>query len=133
MVARTNNSIAIDKALRSLVGVSFALWRAVFLADRTGNVDAKNKDTISFLEKMVATNAINFSDDHKLREWTFRYYVDDACFRLQQLSEDYRGIGMSESDFDRFGPADDQWDHVQKLFEKAVGYFEKRLGTEPTN
>jgi hypothetical protein len=113
-------------ALRSLVGVSFALWRAVFLAHRTGKAELRNKDATSFIEKMVTTNAITFSDDHKLREWTFGYYIDDALYRLERLSKTHPEIGFRDTDLKRRGTTTAQWDDFQRLFEKAVRYFETK-------
>jgi len=65
-----------------LVAAAFSMWRAVFLAETPrdwGTVKAKREE---FLARVVADNAIAYSDDKTNRAWTVGYYLDNARLRL---------------------------------------------------
>ena len=68
---------------QGLVGVSFSLWRAVFLSDLSDEKSYMD-DAEEFLGKLILDNAINYPQDRATREWTFAYYVNNAKYRLQQ-------------------------------------------------
>ena len=61
-----------------LTAVCFSLWRAAFLADKTGTHDATIDDAYAFLGKMLTDNAITYPQDRASREWTFNYYMEAA-------------------------------------------------------
>jgi len=71
--------------MRVLVAVSFALWRAAFLADRKGLVDVTFSASKAFLSKMLTDNAITFNVDWTQRDWSFRFYADAARQNLKRL------------------------------------------------
>ena len=107
--------------LQTLAAVAFSLWRAVFLADRTGAVEAKMADAELFLGKMLTDNAIAFAQDRGSREWTFNYYVDNARFRLQQFKDSW----SSFSSVDLLPPPGRRtpkrrWDYLQEALDKAI-------------
>jgi hypothetical protein len=75
-----------------MVGISFSLWRAVFLGDFRGPEHRDGDKEISagaeaFLEIIIRDNAIGFPQDKSTREWTFGYYVGNAQFRLRLIHE----------------------------------------------
>src|SRR5437868_6737279 len=60
---------------QSLVAVGFSLWRAAFLADKTGMREAVFADARAFLAQLLTNNAVNYPQDRAAREWTFNYYM----------------------------------------------------------
>jgi hypothetical protein len=70
--------------LQDLIGVTFSLWRGVFLAfDKTSDFGKPIKHARLFLKRIVETNNIAFIDDKNSKEWTANYYVDNAGRILQ--------------------------------------------------
>lgn len=126
MAKNMGKDSAVDRDLRSLAAVSFSLWRAVFLADRTRDASVKNQQSISFIDTMIATNSITFSDDRNCKEWTFVYYIENASARLQRLAEDRPRMRLDVF-APRGGKSTEQWDRLQKAFSNAVTYFEVEL------
>jgi hypothetical protein len=102
-----------------LVAVSFSLWRAVFLADRTGDPVARRTAARDFLRRMLTDNAITFAQDMGSREWTFNYYMDNARFRLEQLSERWPDE-ISVEGLRVGGGPEASWEALQTGFDAAV-------------
>jgi|GEM_PF-5786304 hypothetical protein len=67
----------------SLVGIVFCLWRAVFLYQATSKT--KFERAKELLIQLIETNAVNFSDEKKMQDWTFRYYLNNAYFRIELI------------------------------------------------
>src|SRR6266436_4940320 len=63
------------RAAQDLLSVSFSLWRAAFLADKTAKRAAVFSHATDFLEKIIEDNAISYLQDRKCNEWTFNYYT----------------------------------------------------------
>ena len=57
------------RAAQDLLAVSFSLWRAAFLADKTAKRIAVVSHATEFLEKIVEDNAISYVQDRKCNEW----------------------------------------------------------------
>ena len=89
------NDVKKPENLHDLIGAAFSLWRAVFLVyankpnyqkdpeDETKEVRVNlDDDAVKFLEKVIDTNAISFSDDRHYGSWTVGYYLNNARFRL---------------------------------------------------
>jgi hypothetical protein len=68
-----------------LVAVGFSLWRAVFLADRSGDLDARVDHTRAFLKRLVGDNAIAYPQDKEANSWSFGYYITAAGLRLDMM------------------------------------------------
>jgi hypothetical protein len=81
---------------QSLSGVSFSLWRAVFLSDIKADMAATGADAQSFLGNLILHNMIAYPQDRNTREWTFIYYVNNAMYRLGAISK--RRIPTSSPD-----------------------------------
>jgi hypothetical protein len=75
-----------------LLGVCFSLWRAAFLADRTGKRTKIIEHAQEFLERMLVDNAITYPQDRVTREWTFNYYLRSARDSLFVLAEDFAQV-----------------------------------------
>jgi hypothetical protein len=109
-----------------LIAISFSLWRAVFLADRS-NAPAEQLDhAIDFLGALISDNAISYVQDKNAREWTFRYYMNNAHFRLAGLSKHVPDILPNFSPPDLQQPKE-AWEHYQSSTDLAVGNFANKL------
>jgi hypothetical protein len=114
-----------SRAAQDLIAVSFSLWRATFLADKTSKRAVVFDHGRAFLEKIIEDNSISYPQDKYSREWTFNYYTRNARSSLQQLANFWKGVvstyqGKKRSPMDR-------WDYCQALLDEAVANFEKLL------
>jgi len=75
-----------DYILDHLVGASFSLWRAVFLAETFRSDESIRDSQEGFLAKVISDNSITFGDDKINRAWTVGYYLDDAKLRIERAS-----------------------------------------------
>src|SRR3569833_1345530 len=75
------------RAAHALLSASFSLWRAAFLADKSGLRDMVFSQAREFLERIVEDNAISYTQDRKSREWTFDYYSRNARSSLEILAK----------------------------------------------
>src|ERR1035438_547421 len=73
---------------KTLVSIGFSLWRAAFLADKSGQLRETNEHATYFLGEMLETNAIAFTQDKKARGFTFNYYLANVRFRLAEFKAD---------------------------------------------
>jgi hypothetical protein len=101
---------------QELTAVAFSLWRAVFLADRTGQFEAKLKDAEEFLAKMITDNAIGFAQDRSTREWTFNYYITNARLWLKAYGCDEKVLRPPKGE----RTPRKRWDCLQLVFEQEV-------------
>jgi hypothetical protein len=85
----------LTESAHSLVAVCFSMWRAAFLADKTGMREAVIEDAIVFLGKMITDNAITYAQDRSSREWTFNYYMNCARDGLLFLARRWPAIDKS--------------------------------------
>ena len=114
---------------QSLAGVSFSLWRAVFLSDIKADMGATGADAQSFLGNLILHNMIAYPQDRNTREWTFVYYVNNARYRLESISAAHAEV-ISPSfvtGVDGNTSAKDFWTYYQTGLEVAVRNFEKLL------
>lgn len=111
---------------RTLAAISFSLWRAVFLADRSTKVEVKNAKAKEFIGKILVDNSIGFAQDRSSRDWTFVYYLDNAQFRIDDL------LLRRKDDTDTWPPKGQRtarlrWNLLQKLFDAEVEWLNKKL------
>lgn len=73
---------------QEVLGAAFSLWRAVFLLvrDAEQTLDPVDAAARKFLDRVVRTNAVTFSDDMRTRAWSSVYYVENAMHRIQNLT-----------------------------------------------
>lgn len=131
------NSQAIKKSkelstkAQILVAVCFSLWRAAFLADKTGIREAVLQDARAFLGKMLTDNAITYPQDRASREWTFNYYMNSAKDSLLNLADEWPAIEHTLSASRKASKgttvSSRRWDRHQAAFEIAVSAFENEL------
>jgi hypothetical protein len=113
------------RAAQDLTAAAFSLWRAAFLADKTGRrveVFAHGK---AFLERVIEDNAISYPQDKISREWTFNYYTRNARSSLQTLHKYWPDtVPVYEG---KKRNATVRWEYCQQLLDEAVIGFEKLL------
>ena len=114
-----------SRAAQDLIAVSFSLWRAAFLAEKTGKRSIVFEHGRTFLEKVIEDNAISYPTDKGSLEWTFNYYTRNARSSLQQLAQFWKGTAP-EYDGKKRNPAE-RWDYCQSLLDKTVANFETLL------
>lgn len=115
-----------------LVAVSFSLWRAAFLADKSGLRKEVLADTMAFLGKMLTDNAITYAQDRASREWTFNYYMNAAKDCLVNLAIGWpqvQEVLSSERKATKGTTASSRrWDRHQSALEEAIRAFSSELG-----
>lgn len=116
---------------KTLVSIGFSLWRAAFLADKTGQLTETNIHATYFLGEMLETNAIAFTQDKKARGFTFNYYLANVRFRLAEFKADNPRFGvdpklLKKGKLASMKPSA-RWRAYQQAFSDAVDHFEKRL------
>jgi len=111
-----------------LIAVSFSLWRAAFLADKTSKRSEVFEHGRTFLEKIIEDNAISYPQDKHSREWTFNYYTRNARSSLQQLAQFWKDAAP-EYEGKKRTPAD-RWDYCQSLLDQIVTNFETMLAKQ---
>ncbi|HWU54093.1 MAG TPA: hypothetical protein VN175_01245 [Rhizomicrobium sp.] len=105
-----------------LISIAFSLWRAAFLADidRSKGVD----HAISFLDKLLVDNAINYTQDRGARAWTWAYYMTNAAAHLFDLKDTWPDFDVrDDASLDPCA----RWDLHQKQFSLAVARFRSDL------
>ena len=116
---------ALSKAAQDLIAVAFSLWRAAFLADKTGKREEVLKHGVAFLEKVIETNSISFGQDKNSNEWTFNYYTKNARSSLTILARNWDFLSPYEGGTRK---AIERWDYCQALLDQALVKFESHLG-----
>ena len=124
-------SASLGYEAKTLVSIGFSLWRAAFLADKSGALAETNDHSKWFLGEILETNAINFPQDKKAKGFTFNYYLANVRFRLVEFKDDHRSFDVDARLLKRGGliklkPAE-RWRAYQAAFTDAVAHFEKRL------
>jgi len=116
---------------KTLIGIGFSLWRAAFLADKSGELKETNDHAKYFLGEMLETNAIAFTQDKKARGFTFNYYLANVRYRLAEYKKDNPDFEVDHRLLKKGKlktmPPTDRWRAFQKAFEEAVNHFEDRL------
>jgi hypothetical protein len=112
-------------AAQELLSVSFSLWRAAFLADKTAKRAAVFSHAMDFLEKIIEDNTISYIQDRKCNEWTFNYYTRNARTALETLHKNWpkhvpKYTGQTRTPTER-------WRYCQELLDEAVKQFEVAL------
>jgi hypothetical protein len=84
------------KIFSALVGATFSLWRASFLlaSETRRSWPDVLRDAQGLLETVLTTNAIAFTNEHKLQGWTAGFYLKNAKLRLVEI----RGKLLNDSD-----------------------------------
>lgn len=116
--AKRNAPIAQD-----LIAVAFSLWRAAFLADKSGKRSEVLSHGMVFLETVVRDNAIGFPQDKKSQEWTFNFYTRNARYALEHLHKLRSDIVPEYKLATRLPKV--RWDYCQNLFDDTLTAFDK--------
>lgn len=118
-----------DDHRQASLGAAFALWRAVFLVDiekEDGSEPAAERDEAAqeFLDHLIETNMISFTQDRTHNAWTAGYYSGDALFRVNEL----RAVTGKELVTPGVGSLRKQW---WRLFKKLADFLEYQVRTRP--
>jgi hypothetical protein len=114
-----------SRAAQDLIAVAFSLWRAAFLAEKTGKRTEVFADGKQFLQTIIEGNAISYPLDKKSKEWTFNYYTRNARSSLQNLHTYWEIIVPAYQGKKR--NSTERWDYCQELLDEAVASFQELL------
>lgn len=104
------------RAYERLVGASFSLWRAAFLCSVNRSPLLVFEDTIRFLERLLETNAIAFTQDFDMRGWSAGHYINNAKARLIGM---HRGVDEN--------PLHKQWESAMQLLTEQISNLQKEV------
>ncbi len=110
------------RAAQDLLSVSFSLWRAAFLADKTAHRTAVFSDGVEFLERVIEDNAISYPQDRRCKEWTFNYYIRNARAALEVLAKHWPDQ-VPQYESAKLSPTN-RWEYYQGVLDEAVARFE---------
>jgi hypothetical protein len=116
---------------QDLLAVSFSLWRAAFLADKTGKRSEVFSDAKIFLETIIADNAISYPLDRKSKEWTFNFYLRNARYALEHLHA-RRPALVDEYKVKAELTPTERWEYCQDHLDKALEKFDTTMTDEVT-
>jgi hypothetical protein len=120
---KLNSNVELHEAAQELTGVAFSLWRAVFLSDTTGEYEDQLADLKTFLVSLISDNTVLYITDKNARNWSFRYYLDNAVHRLRKLSMS-RLRFVDDSDLLKAADTEkDEWHDAQAILDKAIARF----------
>ena len=123
-----SQNVVFQPLAQDLAAIAFSLWRAVFLSDLRGEVGDQLADIRKFLQQLIAHNAILYQTDFNTRGWTFRYYLDNAIYRLRHLSDRLGPKLLSNDQFDfTVTFAKDDWANAQVALNTAIAKFEELI------
>ena len=124
-------SAQFSKHAQRMVAACFSLWRAAFLADKTGKRHAVVDDAKTFLGKMLTDNAINYPQDRSAREWTFNYYMTTTNDCLVHLGKEWSEVTAVLSAEQKVTAgttvSSRRWDRHQNAFNTALANFSDSL------
>ena len=115
--------------VQGLVSVTFSLWRAVFLAEKTEEENGPLDTAAEYLKTVISDNSITYQYDKKQREWTFRYYANNACYTLLHWSRQKSDL-VPKWKFGKRSPKE-RWEYGHLLLVEILNRFEKKLQTMP--
>jgi hypothetical protein len=102
----------------AVLGAAFSLWRAVFLLVRDAEqaLDPVDAAARKFLDRVVRTNAVTFSDDMRTRAWSSVYCVENAVQRIQNLTgHEFVAYGTSP-----MGTVRDAWNEAFEQLDALI-------------
>jgi len=68
-----------------LIGAAFSLWRSVFLAEAERGWEKILEQAEKFLKTVIEDNAINYTQDKTMRDWSVGYYLNNARYRVDRI------------------------------------------------
>ncbi len=117
-----------QSSMQGLTAVTFSLWRAVFLSDLTGELGHQLADVRRFLRSLIAHNTVLYQTDFISREWAFRYYLQNADFRLRQIAAGTNPVPPPPEVLGQVaGSAKDDWMAAQQALDTAISEFAKAI------
>ena len=117
---KLNKNVELQSVAKELAGIAFSLWRVVFLSDTTGEFTDQWADVQQFLVSLISDNTVMYITDKNARNWSFRYYLDNATYRLSRLTRGEPAL-LEEADLSRIAESDkDDWLNAQSALEVAL-------------
>jgi hypothetical protein len=113
---------AFSSAAQELSAISFSLWRAAFLAEKTGSRAAVFKHAAEFLDKVIEDNSISYGQDKASREWTFNYYTRNARYSLEYLHDKWPELAHPYEVKNRTPKL--RWEYCQDILDRTILNFE---------
>lgn len=111
----------LSMAAQELISISFSLWRAVFLAEKTGKRAAVFDDGFKFLERVIEDNSIAYAQDKAMREWSFNYYTKSARYSLEYIHRLWPDVSPEYQHATR--KPKERWEYCQGLLDEAIQQF----------
>ena len=123
-----SEDIELQNIAEELAAVAFSLWRAVFLSDLSKTGEGRLGHLDLFLESLIADNTVVYATDKRSREWTFRYYMSNARYRLLELADGTLGDLIDKALVDRPPTSKmDEWTLTQHALCSAIARFDNHL------
>jgi hypothetical protein len=105
---------------QALVAALFSLWRAVFLADRSGGTHAVFEDARQFLGKLILDNTVAYPQDRNARDWSFFYYVNNARYRLEAISREWPELLPIDKEENKNRSAKEHWTYYHLAIQSIL-------------
>jgi len=103
------------------------VWRAVFLSDTSGEYEDQLADLKKFLVSLISDNTVLYVTDKNARNWSFRYYLDNAVHRLRKLSTSRLPFVDGSDLLKAANTEKDEWRDAQAILDRAITRFEAAL------
>ena len=110
-----------------MTSIAFSLWRAVFLSDTTGKSEDERADLRRFLISLISDNSIQYVTDKNSRNWSFRYYLDNATLRLRRLAIENPDLLKMDMAAKAATPDKDEWIEAQGALEQAIENLQRAV------
>ena len=93
---RTAFSVNEKEIFTTLVGIGFALWRAVFLAkaERSPKGIVENAERV--LKRLVEDNSFAYQQEKDFKAWMWGFHVNDAAFRIAFLKSRFSAKSLKK-------------------------------------
>lgn len=112
---------------QSFVGITFSLWRAVFLCGDDSRLSNVLHDAERFLGILIRDNTITYTQDRNASHWAFYYYLNNARYRLRFIADTFPDYLSAELAKNHAGSPRDLWGSAHHALETAVRNFEAYL------
>jgi hypothetical protein len=118
-----------------LLGIAFSLWRGAFLTEKERNSETILDNAEYILERLIADNAINYTQDMAARQWMSGYYLNNVRLRINRIRERMNLENINFQSIDKVRLSDienlqQHWDTLHDLtFEIFKNLKQERKGS----
>ena len=129
---RLTYDLSLQTVAQEIAAAAFSLWRAVFLSELSGDAQTRMLHVETFLRKLIADNTVVYQTDKDSREWTYRYYVDNARYRLIDIGARLSpGLLATERLQIKAATEREEWETTEVALEEAIASFGRALAAAP--